>query len=320
MPLDNRMTMTEMVAELYRMCGNLAILSSAAGGPIERAINDALFSIGLKYRHHEFESKPPYHFQSVAVTGTVTVGAQNASSFTTAALTFTPSTPPITDFSRLIGAPIGFGTSPFDGTMSGQSPVIWDITPTSGVGPYTISISPQLGATVTGQPFTAVLNRYPMPTQPLTDNTQTSLKVFFVYDVSCISRRTPLKEVDVRVFDRSVPLAGLGTYYARVNDELYIYPAPTTGSATMPDTFRVRYALRPIYRTGSSIAIDPLPEEWQRIVIMEAFAMILDDQREHERAEATRGAATRLATELMKPPIEEVEDYDAALTPRLYYQ
>ena len=314
MSLANMIPISAMITEISRWCGNLVSISGA-GNSIERAINDAYLQSILKYHHAEFEVRPPLFLDSetvVAVDGTV--GAYSK--------TIVSSNPMLAPEAnggfgqRLVG-----GVFSFDDDSSGQT--IQSITPNTNTPPWTITVAPEVQAARVSKPYKIYITRYPLPKEPpdtLIPLYANGKLPFYIYDVSDVSTRIPLKMQDVRVFDRSAIVVGNPVYYARVNNELIVYPAPfrTNGNTVLKCTFQIRYAKRPLYKSGSD-TLDPMPEEWQTIVMQEAYALILDQQNEHDRANAIRESATRLATEIMKPYIEEVEDADAGFTPRLGY-
>jgi hypothetical protein len=312
MALNGMMSITDMSAEIWRQCGRLQVLNPAVpGNVIERAINDAYLAIVLKFKLPQFEVTPPYYFQQDKILSTI--GATNPANSSTI-LTTDPAV--VTFGQRLVEGALQFSSPTF--TQGQQLVTIVGVAIDTPVpGTHTITVAPQIQAAhLVPTPFLAVLVRYNAPA-PVGTPPEARRPMFYLYDLSCVSRRIPCKQVDVRVFDRSAALIGMAVYYARVNEEFQLFPGPYSQSPFI-DTFRLRYAVRPEYKSGAE-TLFPLPEEWQRIVIMNAFAMILDDQREHQRAEATRDASDKLATEMMKPWIEEIEDADAALTPRLLY-
>lgn len=307
-------SITAMIAEINRKIGNLTGFS-AVGGPIERAINDAYMQTILKYKHAEFEVRPPYYFDSEFVVGTDGTNAAYGSTITTSAAAVA------TFGTRLLSAVFYY-----DDTSQGTGQTVTAVNLVGGP-PYTVTVTPEVQVAHIGQPYKILLNRYPLPLvddQGILDLT-TGKTPFFIYDLTDKTNLIPMKQQDVRVFDRSAIVTSISAmYYARVGNEIVIYPVPlrlngtTTPPTILPNKMQLRYALRPQYKTGNA-TLAPMPEEWQVIVEMEAYALVLDDQNEHDRANAIRDSATRLATELMKPYIEEVEDQEPSLTPRLGY-
>ncbi|HUT61977.1 MAG TPA: hypothetical protein VNA25_29415 [Phycisphaerae bacterium] len=307
-----------------------SILTGDEYNVIVRALNDAFLQTVLRYRHTEFEADKPYFFDNLStapVDGVV-----------------------IADTNYIISSGAGIGLEPdgvtrlsslerwVDGVLEvgGMRYTITDVIDNNGdrspvgafVPPYKISVAPQFGVALTASTFTMGARRYPLPVVdgngtvvgPNASPPASEKKlIFFIYNLTDITNNVPLSASDVRLYDRSVPILGQPNYYDRLKNDLFIHPAPyicsTTGGAAKV-TFRMRYAYRPTEKTGTD-TLAPLPEEWQEVVMLEAYGKLLDMENEHERATATRAASAELAAQIMVPFYEEMDDAEPAFKPVL---
>lgn len=299
----------DMIQEIYRRMGSQQEhIDPTYVHVIERAINDSYLQTVLRFRHTEFESDEPYYFNSEVVDGSDGTNAADSSTLTTNAAGI-----------GTIGSRLVDGVLCFDG-----GGVAYTVTGVSGVGPYTISVAPTIASAHTNADFIIVPRRYEMP-YTLNDSIYTGVdpvgdgakRIFFVYNMSDVTNQSPLRQVDVRFADRGVPLIGQPRYYDRVDNDFYIHPAPyralSDGSPGVV-TIRVRYGKRPEYKSGTD-TLDPLPEEWQEVVMQYAFSKILDRENEHDRAMSVKTSAEHLAGQLMIPFFEELDDAEPSWVP-----
>ncbi len=297
MPLTGLMSIADMVTEINRRVGNYFGALTGTTAPIERAINDAYLQAVLKYRHAEFEAAQPFFFESEAlelISGTNTAGSRQITTTNAGVATYDQ---------RLLDCVMQF-------PGAGISFRVYRVQlNTPGPGTHTISVAPEIPTANTNAPFSIFINRYPLPVDPVSGKT-----AFIIYDLADNTNNIPVRSVDFRLFDRSVPIVGQAIYYDRINNNIMFHPAPYQGVGKKI-VFKLRYALRPEYKSGTA-TLAPLPEEWQEVIMLEAQAKIYDATgAEHERASSLKQEATRLATELMKPEIEEIDDVEAALIP-----
>lgn len=298
MPLSNLISVADMISEISRQLGEQTDLE-IVGGPIERAINDAYNLTVLEYKHAEFESVIPHFFR-----GEVIFGA-DATNTAIGDVTFTTTDTGVPSVADPTGQRWVDGAFKPSSGAEGLCFTITKVEVNTPIGgTHTITVAPEVGILMTGVAFTLVRRRFPLPVDAA------GKTAFFIYDLSDVTNNVPIKYADIRLYDRGVPLIGQPIYYFRVKNDIYFYPAPFRLSGftvqRQPE-LRLRYALRPGYKDTTD-TLTPLPEEWQQVVMLRAYARMLDLENAHERAAAIKAEANSVAEALLKPWIEEVED------------
>ena len=316
-----------MITELNRRMG---VQSELLGPPepntaynaIERALNDALLQTVLRYRHTEFESDDPYYFSNLAVSGSDASNSAGSDSFDTfnANIGLEPDgVTQISSLTRWIDGAVelaGLGCHTIVSVTDFAGNVVGPFTP-----PYRVTIAPSVQAANTAAGYAMAARRYPLPFSDgdgeITNPVGVTKRIFFIYNLTDISNNVPLHASDVRLADRSVPEISQPIYYDRVKNDLFIHPAPfftNYDGSSGKLRLRLRYAYRPSFKTTTD-TFYPLPEEWQEVVMLEAYAKLLDMENEHDRATATRAASAELAAQIMVPFYEEMDDAEPAFIP-----
>ncbi|HUU84693.1 MAG TPA: hypothetical protein VM243_14430 [Phycisphaerae bacterium] len=329
------LTIDEMTNELNRRMGVQAeLLDNQVGSAptgfeydvIERALNDALVQTVLRYRHTEFEADKPHFFDNLAVAATdgVTIADSSLVTSSSAAIGLEPDgVTTISTLERWIDGVIQIGGLSYTVTRvtDSFSNVVSPFTP-----PYRITVAPRVGVAQTSASLFMAARRYPLPFSDgdggITNPVGATNRIFFIYNLSDITNNSPLYSADVRLNDRSVPQLSQPNYYDRLKNDLFIDPAPFSCSASggsLAITFKLRYAYRPSYKAGTD-TFSPLPEEWQEVVMLEAYGKLLDMENEHDRATSTRAAAAELAAQIMVPFYEEMDDAEPAFIPVMFRQ
>lgn len=332
------LTMDAMVNELNRRMGiqDELLLNQVGSAPlgseynvIERALNDAYVQSILRYKHTEFEADKPFVFDNLATTDTDGVNAAGAGLITSsnAAIGLEPDgSGDLSTLDRWCDGAFALGGT---GNSSGCHTII-KVTDVGGnttppyTAPFQIFLAPVIpvASPAGGSEFVMAARRYPLPFTDgdgavSTPPNATDKRIFFVYDVTDISNNVPLVHFDVRMSDRSVPVISQPNYWDRLKNDLFIHPAPfftLPEGAPGPMKLRVRFAYRPGFKTGTD-TFSPLPEEWQEVVMLEAYAKLLDEENEHERGQATRASADELAQRILVPFYEEMDDAEPAFIP-----
>lgn len=295
-----RETLNTMSVKINAMVGN-KYATPAAEDDIGDAINQARYNLALRNRdllYSELEVTPPYYFQTVVDSNETATNTADS-----AAVTLSGTDRTVADIGQLF-------------KYSGES-LVYRIIDVTGTG--AIVVSPNIATAHTAASCAIVTQRYPLPdglTQTYGPASTAYPKIFHILDVTDTNKRWRLRSADARLFDRTIPRVDTDpVWYYRSGNNLYIHPTPDTAGLYV----QVRYIRRVEELTADADVMDPIPEEFDRVILYEAASYILDEQMELERAAALLQKAQRLESVIRSKRAEEMEDYDMQFKPRMDY-
>lgn len=309
-----RITFSTMQTRIERMLGNKGLTTE-----IGEALNHAAMAIATRnidLLASDLESHPPFHFKTET---TATTGTNSASGNTITLGTSTNLS--------MIGQLFKYDA------LSTVHKVVDVVTASSQ-----IIVTPAVDTANTSQDCDVIGYRYILPSEggtaanefgTTTANNGGSTYPEFLHCISVtdLTHNVVLRQADSRFFDTVAPtISDVPSHYyitgqqwvvavaSAYSRSIMLYPTPATANIW----FQVRYARRPAEISGAT-NFAPIPEEFDRIIMWEAAAMIFEQENEFERASALRQQAAIAEAAIIDRRKAEMRDARFGIKPREWY-